>query len=118
MGPVLWVGMEVACGGGPAPVEVEVRALRLAAFVGIDRGEARDQTLADGPKRDLPRAVPVGAIVGGPEREIHALRQRGARLREDVKTLVAIPVLERTIASIGVDRDETLRASRVGDNRV
>src|SRR2546422_6398809 len=48
-------------------------------------------------RSDLPRAVPVGAIVGGPEREIHALRQRGARLREDVETLVAVPVLERTI---------------------
>ena len=99
---------ELALGGAPAPVEVEVRALRLAAFVGIDRAEARDQTLADGPKRNLPRAVPVGAIVGGPEREIHALRQRGARLREDVEALVAVHVLERTIASIGVDRDEAL----------
>src|SRR3989442_5110622 len=108
MGPVLWVGMEVACGGGQASFEVEVRAVRLAAFVGIDRAEARDQTLADGPKRDLPRAVPVGAIVGGPEREIHSLRQRGARLRDGVKTLVAIPVPERAIDSLRVDRDATL----------
>src|SRR5262249_61923342 len=92
----------------PAPVDVEVDPLGRAALVRIDGAEAREAPRADGPDRDLARPVPAGPVVRGPGAEVHALGYRRLRLGEDVEAVVAVWVLEGTVAAVVLRRDQCL----------
>ena len=94
----------------PQVIDVEVvPGGVLAALGGIDRAEAVDQPLPDGPLRDLPRPTPVGLGKRRPQGQLHVLGQRRAGLGEDVQAVVAARMVEGAVVVIPLDGDERLQ---------
>jgi hypothetical protein len=85
--------------GVQAVLQRELVARRAPALVGIDRAEAPDEPLGDGPRGDLSRTVPIAGVAHLRERQ--ARRQRGTE-RDLVEELVSIPTLRVVEGTVGV----------------
>ena len=78
-----------ALGRAQAIRERDLVARGVSALVGIERAEARDQSLVDGARRDLARPVPVARVAHLADADAGDRRRRPRQL---VEQLVAIPV--------------------------